>query len=488
MLLALGVPSTAVLDTVARLVDRSLVVVDDADDGSVRYRLLDSIRAYAAARLREAGQEQVAASAQAGWFEQTAAWCDAHVRSDRQAECVTIARSETGERRRGAGVVQPARPSARHAYRHRFRMDLGRPRRRDSRRGPGPQRHRHRPAGAASARPVALLAGWLEASAGDITRGGRGPRRSGACRPPRTTRSSARTPTGTGPSSRSSRDDRGTCSRSRRPALGDVPTSGLAWQTAGSLVLAAYGALILGDTTSATRDASEAVDLLTPIGDSWGLVHAQAMIGGIAQAEHRFDAASRALAHAVEQSQRLGFTGQAALHLANLARVQQRAGRTDEAADTFDRAVAAALACGDGRLAATTRVNLARLHRAGGDRDAAIALLEQNDHWYRAAGGGDGALLNRCLLRAATRDGPGLEEVLDEARTAGNVEVRVYALDALTCVAVRRGDLARAEDLLSTADTLAATVAHLVDESDRLDRAEAARALSAARTVGDAEP
>ena len=53
--MALDVPAGAVLDTIGRLVDRSLVSVDVADDGSVRYRLLDSIRAYAAARLGDVG-------------------------------------------------------------------------------------------------------------------------------------------------------------------------------------------------------------------------------------------------------------------------------------------------------------------------------------------------------------------------------------------------------------------------------------------------
>ena len=44
---ALGVPAAAVLDTISRLVDRSLVTVDSLPGGEVRYRLLDSIRAYA---------------------------------------------------------------------------------------------------------------------------------------------------------------------------------------------------------------------------------------------------------------------------------------------------------------------------------------------------------------------------------------------------------------------------------------------------------
>lgn len=52
VLAALGVPGPAVIDTIARLVDRSLVSVDPTSDGEVRYRLLDSVGAYATQRLQ----------------------------------------------------------------------------------------------------------------------------------------------------------------------------------------------------------------------------------------------------------------------------------------------------------------------------------------------------------------------------------------------------------------------------------------------------
>jgi tetratricopeptide (TPR) repeat protein len=252
----------------------------------------------------------------------------------------------------------------------------------------------------------------------------------------------------------------------------------LPWETAGDLVLAAYGSLMLGDTAPATRNATEAMQLLTPLGDSWGLVHVGALLGGIAQAEHRFDDAVDALARAAHESQRLGFLGQAALHLASLARVQQRAGAVEEATASFDRALAAARTSGDGRLASTARLNLARLRRAAGDHRAAVDLLEENERWYDAAGGGDGALLNRCLLHAETRDSRGLGQVLDEARVAGSIEVQVHALDAMACTAAAAGDRRRAQELLDAAESLAPGVVHLVDAHDRLDRARARELLA----------
>ena len=50
------IPAADVLDLIAALVDKSLVVVDSEVLGQARYRLLDTIREYAAARLDEAGE------------------------------------------------------------------------------------------------------------------------------------------------------------------------------------------------------------------------------------------------------------------------------------------------------------------------------------------------------------------------------------------------------------------------------------------------
>ncbi|MGW7413590.1 BTAD domain-containing putative transcriptional regulator [Streptomyces sp. NPDC054863] len=52
-----GVAADDVLDLLTRLVDRSLVVPVGAVDGEPRYRLLESVAAYCAERLRDAGEE-----------------------------------------------------------------------------------------------------------------------------------------------------------------------------------------------------------------------------------------------------------------------------------------------------------------------------------------------------------------------------------------------------------------------------------------------
>ena len=135
------------------------------------------------------------------------------------------------------------------------------------------------------------------------------------------------------------------------------------------------------------------------------------------------------------------------------------------------------MAGGDGRLAATARLNLARLRRDVADSEA-IALLEENERWYASAGGGEFALLTHCMLAAVRDDATELEAVLAQARVDRNVEIQVYALDALARLAAEAGDSRSARSLLTQADRLAPHVAHVLDEDDRLDGTKARELLS----------
>lgn len=176
----------------------------------------------------------------------------------------------------------------------------------------------------------------------------------------------------------------------------------------------------------------------------------------------------------------MGFLGQAALHRASLARVQQRLG-DHTATASYQRAIDDAAAIGDGRLSATARLNLARLLRDGGEHEAAVALLQENERWYRSAGGGEFALLTRCVLAAERNDSQALELVLEEVRTTDSGEVELFALDALARLAAEGANLDTARWLLAAADELAPKVAHNVDKSDRFDAALVRRLLRSAQ-------
>ena len=91
---ALDVPASAAIDVVGRLASRSLVIVDDEGAGGHRYRLLDSIRAFALEAMTEAGLTEPALAAHAAWFADAAGSSTAGVRSARQAEHLSFARAE----------------------------------------------------------------------------------------------------------------------------------------------------------------------------------------------------------------------------------------------------------------------------------------------------------------------------------------------------------------------------------------------------------
>lgn len=63
-----GVEPWDVLDQVSELVDKSLLVPEEDDDGEVRYRLLESMREFGAARLAEHGENVAVDVAHADYF------------------------------------------------------------------------------------------------------------------------------------------------------------------------------------------------------------------------------------------------------------------------------------------------------------------------------------------------------------------------------------------------------------------------------------
>ena len=129
-------------------------------------------------------------------------------------------------------------------------------------------------------------------------------------------------------------------------------------------------------------DCAAAVRILEPLGDAWGLQHAEAALGRIAQATGRFADAARHHARAAAATDRLGFPGATALHLLHLAKAQLAAD-DPAAAATLERATAGAEQAGDRRLLTQTRVTRAELLLADGHRAAARDLLVAADRWYR---------------------------------------------------------------------------------------------------------
>ncbi|MCQ4042168.1 BTAD domain-containing putative transcriptional regulator [Streptantibioticus rubrisoli] len=90
-----GIEAADVLDLTESLVDKSLVVADRSDGSdSVRYRMLETIRAYCAERLEAAGEAGAVRRAHSGYFGELATAAEPHLRGARQLHWLARIRAE----------------------------------------------------------------------------------------------------------------------------------------------------------------------------------------------------------------------------------------------------------------------------------------------------------------------------------------------------------------------------------------------------------
>ncbi|MEA2143435.1 MAG: hypothetical protein QOI64_1865 [Solirubrobacteraceae bacterium] len=474
---ALDVPSSAAIDVVGRLASRSFVIVDDEPaSGLVRYRLLDSIRAFALEAMTDAGLTDRAMAAHAAWFAAAADASTRGVRSAAQAGHLAVARAER------ANIDAALAWSAAHDPPLALRIVngfgwawivLG-----DSR---GAQRILTALAAAGDAAPhgdragALLLAAWIEASTGHLEL---------------------------------AREHLAVAAELAE-AIGDVDLqargcyylayvvshhgefahameltdrssalyAGLdrPWDQAANWLFAWRAAVSALDHERALAARDEVERWLGMVDDPWLHVRHDAMLGELARIEHRFDDAVHHIGRAAQTSGRLGFLQTEAYQVSSLGRAQCQAGDHVAGAATLQRAIDKAEATGDVRLAALARVHLGRVLRALGRIAAARRALEAATAWHRAAGGGEQAALGECLLAALDAGDrvPGAEQrlvaLLGDARRDDDAPVEVFALDALARIAAERDDIAIARELCEAADRRMQAASHFITALDRAD-------------------
>ncbi len=465
---ALDVPASAAIDVVGRLASRSLVTVDI--DVAPRYRLLDSIRAFALDAMTDSGLTERALAAHAAWFGDAARASTAGVRSARQAEYLSLARAERANIDAALAWSATHDPLLALGIVNGFGwawIVLG-----DSR---GAQRILAALEAAGDAAPVRdragalLLAGWIQASTGHLEL--------------------AREHVAAASALADAIDDLDLQARcgyylayvvshhgefEQALALterSDALYRGLdrPWDQAANWLFAARAAISAGDRVRAAHARDQVEHWLGTVDDPWLHVRRDAMLGELARIEHRFDDAVLHIGRAAETSARLGFLQTEAYQLSILGRAQCQAGDYMTGAATLERAIEKAEAIGDVRLVALARVHLGRVLRALGRVAQARSALEAAAAWHRAAGGGEQAALGECLLAALDADEPRLVAILDAARRTDDAPVEVFALDALARLAAEAGDVATARDLGGQADRRMAAAAHFITELDRTD-------------------
>jgi predicted ATPase len=456
---ALEVPSSAVADTFARLVDRSLVTFDSAS-AVPRYRLLDSVRTYCSDRLRDAGGADLALEAHASWYAARADECASGIRGHAQARWLQLVRSERADVDAALAWAADNDPGVGERIAVGFGWAwavLG-----DG--SAGAARIRSATSRATAPRILArarLTAAWLEASAGNLD----------------LAHADLAAAALTQVDDPLLQADLAWCRafvaiQEGRPAdvvteatraLDDYRRLRLDWHEGAALILLAYGHLMSGDPGGAGRHVGRAVTLIEQAGDQWGLVHARGILAGVAAAEGRLSDAAASFAGAAEAAVAMGFDGQAALHLASRARTLV-ALEDPRAVDAVDTALQAANRVGDGRLAAGLRVHAAQLARLAGDVDLAEGFLDANLTWFASHGRGDRAAMSEVLLCAVQDDARGLERL---AATDLDPASRQTAYDALARLATAAGKHAEARELQARADAVVVPAADFVPRVDR---------------------
>ena len=487
---ALDVPAAAAIDVVGRLASRSLVIVeheaappsrsaraDSAPLPTVRYRLLDSIRAFALEVMSDSDLSDRAKAAHSAWFARAAGLSTEGVRSRHQAEHLSFARTER------ANIEAAVNWSATHDPL--LALDivngfgwawvvLG-----DSR---GAQRImtalRSAGSDAAQAQDRArglLLAAWIEASTDHLE----------------LARDHLTLATALSEEAHDA-DLQARCAYylayvvshhgefRRAMELTDqsraiYDTLDRPWDQAANWLFAARAAISVGDQRRSVEAAEQVQHWLRVVEDPWLHVRGEAILGELARLQLRFDDAVLHLGRAAERSRQLGFKQTEAYQATSLGRAQCQAGDYDSGLATLQLALDKAQATGDVRLAALARVHLGRVLRAVGQTAAARTALEAATAWHRNAGGGEQAALGECLL--AAMDGadhvPGAEErllrILDEARRHDDAPVEVFALDALARIAAATPDVSTARDRCADADRRLSAAAHFITDLDRTD-------------------
>ena len=497
VLAALGVPAASAVDVVGRLADRSLLGVDPGPGDTVRYRLLDSVREFGRDQLRAAGRAETAHAAYAAWYGAAADRAAAGIHGPEQARHLAFVRTERANIDAALAWTRGHDPGLGLRIANGFGwawIMLGA--------DPGAAL-RAALVAAGPAAPIAervdglLFDGWFEAVGGNLDRAIADIDEAIAIADDDALRA------------------RGHLFLAFAHTQGGRPEVALAaldrqraalhgWEAGAAWLLTAWSEIARGRLERGRAACVEVSRLLEPHGDAWALSHAEAILGGLAQAQRRFPDAIAHLRRAADAAHRLGFSAAEALHLANLGRAYQQAGEPETAVRSLMAAVETAHGVGDRRTAALAGVRLGRVLRALGRSDDARVEVAAAREWFRAAGGGDGALLADHLAAAlgadlaAPRNGDlAAASGADRGAVsgAGRGADRAVA-PGVDVVAVSGVDLSVAYDADPAAgpdaDRIAASDGNLAAAPDgglarELDDVALAGVLAAARAAGDRE-
>ncbi|MGK5448331.1 BTAD domain-containing putative transcriptional regulator [Streptomyces radiopugnans] len=436
-----GVAREEVLDLVTRLVDRSLVVVVDGPTGP-RYRLLESVTAYAAERLDEMEDLTAVRDRHLRYYLALAERAEPGLRGADQRTWLARLDAEAGNLRAALdeGIRRAAEGRAAEAVRLATALSwwwLLCGRFTEARRSLAAVLA----VAGGNAPETVLLHAAFALLTGDRTEADLDAAADAVPDPVRSARALWLCAYGM-----FSAGEAAACDGLNARALGLFTAAGDRWGTAAALGLRATLALIRGDLAGLGRDGLRSAELFRELGDRWGELQTVSPLAALAEIRGDYDDAARRQREGLGIARELGLETEVSARLSGLGRLALLARDWERARDLHERARRIAVEQGYKYGEIHSEMGLALGARRSGDLDGAEAHLtrirdgyadvssEAGDHLLLAELGfvaelrGDADRSVACHLRG-----------LDIARSLGEPRALALSLEGLAGAAALLG-------------------------------------------------
>ncbi|WP_275041545.1 ATP-binding protein [Nocardiopsis chromatogenes] len=482
-----GVAAEDVVDTLGRLVARSLVIMVDGAEGP-RYWLLESVAAYCAERLEEAGEAAALAGRHADHYTAFAERAAPYLYGPQQRTWLRRLDAESANLRtaldtavRGGDAARAERLVAALTWYWCLRGRL---------------REAQRSLAAALALDGAGRGGtradlqvWA-AGIGVLTRTGPDP-----VGQARRALSSGR---GAGPLERARArwflatalfavNKNGLGAELIEEALIDFRAHGDRWGTAAALAQRTWYGLFAGDLAGAARDGEQSLEYFRELGDQWGLVQAGDALATLAEITGDYGRAERLHREGLRIAEGLGLWHDASWKYSGIGRIALLNGDYRAAREFHERGVRTAEEHSDHFGRRYAELGLGLVARREGDLDAAEAHLLRLRDWIGGRGGDStlALILAELGFVAELRGDP--EEALRlqtegyaAAGASGEPRAVALALEGLAGAKALAGEHTEAARLLGAAAAVREGIGAPLPAAERRDVDRVAGAVRAA--------
>ncbi|MFE6309000.1 BTAD domain-containing putative transcriptional regulator [Nocardiopsis sp. NPDC057823] len=488
-----GVAAEDVFDLLERLVERSLVVaVPDPD--RPRFRLLETVGAYAAERLVEAGERDTARRAHAAYYTALAEQADPYLTGREQGRRLLLLDAETANLRAALhhslelGDTETALRLALAGTWHLFlRGRFGEALQRFAAVGartPGTR------TGSPSAREVraAFSRAALELYVNGSAASGPAPSLPAAAVPddPPGRAALARAVWFLG-SAHMGFGDLGVAEELVGRALRDARALGDTWVEAAALATRANIAHFCGDLPGLLGDGERSLALFDGLGDGWGRLQALDALAAHAEIRGDLERTAALRREAVGVAEGLMLWSELARHLAGLGRVALLERDFDRADDFHGRSLRVAVEHGDQAGQEFAAIGLGMAARRRGDPDGAEGHLRPWLAWNLRLGAEPGAAFVLAELGFCAEQRGDAAQALDlhrrglaSALRVGDPRAVALALEGTAGALALGGDAERAASLLGTAAAARESLGAPLPEAERGDVDRIARRAAGA--------